>query len=341
MARTHKTYLQLRDEIAALQRTAAELLTAEKDNAIAKIDSLIAAYNIAPSELTFARRNSTPLSTSKTTGRAPKKASVQFQDAAGNTWGGRGPRPIWLKQALKKRGARIEDFAIASSRKAPASSQPTNGSTDRPPVKINAKPTAATPLAKKISEASKVSTPESVPLSGKSSATKDRVTPKRLAAAKSADSTRQSQKKPAAASKTASDFSAPATSKKRSVAPEPPVPERRSAEEAASPGSKKAITNRPAAVTKESPSTTKVASKAAPTSARTKIARNAAASASKATVGHKQLKASAKKAGKSGKATAATERQDESQLSLPIQMEPSTTAPHVASSQTTSTPGME
>ncbi|QRF63235.1 H-NS family nucleoid-associated regulatory protein [Variovorax paradoxus] len=333
MARLHRTYLQLRDEIAALQRTAADLLTAEKNDAIAKIDSLIATYNIAPSELTFAHRTSRPLNTARTKGRTPKKASVQFQDAAGNTWGGRGPRPIWLKQALKKRGARIEDFAIASSRQAPAPSQPINGSTNHPLVKIHVKPTAATPLAQKVSEASRVNTPESAPRSGKSSATKVSLTPKKLTAAKSADSAKQAHKKPATASKNASYSSAPKTSRKKLVAPKPAVPEHQGAEGAAASASGKAIKSRSGEVTTKPSSIAKVASKVASTSARAKKSSNARANPSKTTIANKQLKVSTKKARKS---TAATERQDDSQLSLPIQVEHSTTAPNVASSETNS-----
>jgi DNA-binding protein H-NS len=39
--------------------------------------------------------------------------SAKFRDAAGNTWGGMGKRPQWLRDALAS-GKRLEDFLIAN-----------------------------------------------------------------------------------------------------------------------------------------------------------------------------------------------------------------------------------
>ncbi|WP_420849338.1 H-NS family nucleoid-associated regulatory protein [Ramlibacter henchirensis] len=53
----------------------------------------------------------------KTVTNAPVKsktskasATAAYRDSQGNTWGGRGPRPRWLKDALAG-GAKLEDFA--------------------------------------------------------------------------------------------------------------------------------------------------------------------------------------------------------------------------------------
>ena len=43
------------------------------------------------------------------TGRAGSK--VKYRDEAGNVWGGRGPRPQWLRNALAS-GKKLEDFAV-------------------------------------------------------------------------------------------------------------------------------------------------------------------------------------------------------------------------------------
>jgi DNA-binding protein H-NS len=43
-----------------------------------------------------------------------RKASVKYRDRAGNTWAGRGVRPIWLREKLKA-GAKLEDFAVQKS----------------------------------------------------------------------------------------------------------------------------------------------------------------------------------------------------------------------------------
>jgi DNA-binding protein H-NS len=46
-------------------------------------------------------------------GKGKKRArSAKFRDEAGNTWGGMGKRPQWLRDALAS-GKRLEDFLIA------------------------------------------------------------------------------------------------------------------------------------------------------------------------------------------------------------------------------------
>jgi DNA-binding protein H-NS len=40
-----------------------------------------------------------------------RKAPVKYRDKQGNTWAGRGARPIWLREKLKA-GAKLEDFAV-------------------------------------------------------------------------------------------------------------------------------------------------------------------------------------------------------------------------------------
>ncbi len=40
-----------------------------------------------------------------------RKAAVKYRDRAGNTWAGRGARPVWLREKLKA-GGKLEDFAV-------------------------------------------------------------------------------------------------------------------------------------------------------------------------------------------------------------------------------------
>lgn len=44
---------------------------------------------------------------------AKKSAAVKYRNAndPSQTWTGRGRRPFWLVEALKKRGAKVDDFA--------------------------------------------------------------------------------------------------------------------------------------------------------------------------------------------------------------------------------------
>src|SRR5262249_37478096 len=40
-----------------------------------------------------------------------RKVPVKYRDKSGNTWAGRGARPVWLREKLKA-GAKLEDFAV-------------------------------------------------------------------------------------------------------------------------------------------------------------------------------------------------------------------------------------
>ena len=44
------------------------------------------------------------------TKRKTASSSAKYADGKGNVWGGRGPRPLWLREALAA-GKRLEDFA--------------------------------------------------------------------------------------------------------------------------------------------------------------------------------------------------------------------------------------
>ncbi|MEQ3636124.1 H-NS histone family protein [Alcanivorax sp.] len=47
----------------------------------------------------------------KTGVRRPAKVKFRDPNNSGNTWTGRGKRPLWLQDALSK-GAKLEDFAV-------------------------------------------------------------------------------------------------------------------------------------------------------------------------------------------------------------------------------------
>lgn len=90
-----KTYAQLAREIASLQATAEKLRAAEIKAAVAKANELIAAYGLTADDLKFSK------STSVRTARAKATTSdARYSDGMGHTWGGRGPRPAWLREAL-------------------------------------------------------------------------------------------------------------------------------------------------------------------------------------------------------------------------------------------------
>ncbi|WP_198161268.1 H-NS histone family protein, partial [Variovorax sp. WDL1] len=94
-------------QIAALQASAQKQLAIEAKGAIAKINDMIATYGLTAGDLKFASTSATAVSPSaskktKATngkGRAAAKGA-KFSDGQGHQWGGRGPRPAWLREAI-------------------------------------------------------------------------------------------------------------------------------------------------------------------------------------------------------------------------------------------------
>ena len=134
-----KTYEQLQQQIEKLQRQAKALQAVEAKGVIDRIKVAIAHYGLTADQLGFDGQTTRVASTKpaatqpsefnaqQATPPAKKRAGrgkgkPQFSDDAGNTWGGRGPRPAWLRQAISA-GRDIGEFRIgkrANTNKAPA-----------------------------------------------------------------------------------------------------------------------------------------------------------------------------------------------------------------------------
>ena len=115
-----KTYVQIQKQIESLQREADKLKRKEIDDVIAKIKEAIAVYELTADDLGFdgkgnARRSPVARkrgpAKGKGAGKAGGAAAAKFRDESGNTWGGRGPRPQWLRDALGA-GKSLQDFAV-------------------------------------------------------------------------------------------------------------------------------------------------------------------------------------------------------------------------------------
>ncbi|HUD32237.1 MAG TPA: H-NS family nucleoid-associated regulatory protein [Variovorax sp.] len=113
-----KTYAQLTREIQALQASAEKLRATEVKAAIAKLNESIAEYGLTADDLHFpgsasasARRQTASTSASPRTGAS---TDAKYSDGQGNTWGGRGPRPAWLRNAISG-GRSLESFETAAS----------------------------------------------------------------------------------------------------------------------------------------------------------------------------------------------------------------------------------
>jgi len=114
-----KTLAQLKKEIAVLTREADKLHRKEVQGVVARIKEAIAAYGLTAADLglTGAAARGRKAGAAKAAAAPARRrrkgaaADVKFRDESGNVWGGRGPRPKWLRDALAG-GKQLSDFAV-------------------------------------------------------------------------------------------------------------------------------------------------------------------------------------------------------------------------------------
>ncbi|MBC7939828.1 MAG: H-NS histone family protein [Chitinophagaceae bacterium] len=116
-----KTYAQVVRQIASLQAEAEKLRRDEIGGVITRIRDAIQHYGLSAADLGLGNAGvGAPTATGKPRGkpgRKPGKAKsaavrvVKFRNDSGGTWGGRGKRPQWLRDALAG-GKTLQDFAV-------------------------------------------------------------------------------------------------------------------------------------------------------------------------------------------------------------------------------------
>lgn len=106
------TYDEVVQQIQKLQQQAEALKREEVEGVIARIREAVEHYNLTPEDIFGKGRGMKAAGATKSgaKGRAGKRAAgTQYADDKGNTWGGRGPRPRWLREALAA-GADLKSF---------------------------------------------------------------------------------------------------------------------------------------------------------------------------------------------------------------------------------------
>jgi DNA-binding protein H-NS len=120
-----RTYRQLLKQIEDLQAKADKLRRVEIEGVVTRIREAISHYRLTAADLGLApgpgRRAASGVRPGRKPGRKPgrpkktvagtRKVAPKYRDEKGNTWAGRGKRPIWLRDALAA-GRKLEDFAI-------------------------------------------------------------------------------------------------------------------------------------------------------------------------------------------------------------------------------------
>jgi DNA-binding protein H-NS len=111
-----KTYAQIQQQIEALKEQAEKLKRKEVEGVIGRIKEAISAYGLTAADLGLDGAASRPRGPAAKRGpKSGRKARtagvVKFRNEAGKVWGGRGPRPQWLREALAT-GKSLQDFAV-------------------------------------------------------------------------------------------------------------------------------------------------------------------------------------------------------------------------------------
>ncbi|HET9645828.1 MAG TPA: H-NS histone family protein [Burkholderiaceae bacterium] len=116
MATKSQSYLELKKQIEALHAQAEQVRQAEVDGVIQRIKDAIREYGLTAQDLGFGGRGGARAAgpaVGKKAGRksAKRAGGAMYRDENGNTWGGRGPRPHWLRSALQS-GKSLDDFRV-------------------------------------------------------------------------------------------------------------------------------------------------------------------------------------------------------------------------------------
>ena len=113
-----KTYAQIVKQIEVLKQDAEKMRRKEVDGVISRIRDAITVYNLSAEDLGFG--STKPKAAGKTVAKSLKRRGakatkaatvVKFRNETGGTWGGRGKRPQWLRDALLA-GKTLADFEV-------------------------------------------------------------------------------------------------------------------------------------------------------------------------------------------------------------------------------------
>lgn len=147
-----QTYWQLKEKIAALELQAEELKNSELAEVIAKTRATIATYGLTEKDLFGGKA---PKAAKAPRTAAKPAATAKYTDGTGNVWGGRGPRPQWLRTALQA-GAKLSDLLAGRAPAGDTAPAAPAVQPDGPKVKVKAKRKGAKAAAAKPAVKQKV-----------------------------------------------------------------------------------------------------------------------------------------------------------------------------------------
>lgn len=104
-----QSYIQIQRQIEALQQRAEKLKAQEVAGVVDRIKTAIAHYGLTVEQLGLGSTRKMPREQRGAKVETPKTAA-KYSDGQGNEWGGRGPRPRWLRDAVAS-GKSLDDFS--------------------------------------------------------------------------------------------------------------------------------------------------------------------------------------------------------------------------------------
>ena len=106
-------YIQLKAQIAKLEKQASTLRQREQQTALRQIQTLMADYELTPEDLVPKKSRSKPTKQAATR-KAITAPKVKYRDpATGKTWSGKGKAPLWIKEAQQQ--GKQDKFLIQST----------------------------------------------------------------------------------------------------------------------------------------------------------------------------------------------------------------------------------
>lgn len=113
-----KSYAQIVKQIEALKAEAEKARRKEIEGVVGRIRGAIDVYGLTAADLGFtSKAKSEKAKLAAPVKKRGRKAAVKmapvvkFRNESGGTWGGRGKRPQWLRDALAS-GKTLADFAV-------------------------------------------------------------------------------------------------------------------------------------------------------------------------------------------------------------------------------------
>lgn len=111
-----KTYAQIVKQIEVLKQDAEKARRKEIEGVVGRIRDAINVYGLTAEDLGFTVKTKSSGAAAKPSKKRGRKAAkpatqVKYRNDSGGTWGGRGKRPQWLRDALAA-GKTLADFAV-------------------------------------------------------------------------------------------------------------------------------------------------------------------------------------------------------------------------------------